>query len=109
MYGAQVSTLGDGVVELPLSAAQLNPQSQAGRELGAGRYLEVRYEALVRDPQQELERVCTFLEEEFVREMLDRPCLGGWADLLPQYRRRPGLPGRERLMSGPMVAPRVQE
>jgi hypothetical protein len=44
---------------------------QAGRALGPSRYLEVRYEDLVRRPRQVLERVCTFLDEEFVPEMLD--------------------------------------
>ena len=48
---------------------------QAGRELGAGRYLEVRYEALVQSPREELERVCAFLAEEFAPEMLDHTSL----------------------------------
>jgi hypothetical protein len=46
---------------------------ESGRKLGqnARHYLEVRYENLVRDPQRELARVCSFLELEFEQQMLE--------------------------------------
>jgi hypothetical protein len=43
----------------------------AGRELGAGRYHEVRYEALVQRPGPTIESLCTFLGEEFHPGMLE--------------------------------------
>lgn len=43
----------------------------AGRALGGGRYLELRYEALVQDPRSALVEVCTFLGETFHPHMLD--------------------------------------
>lgn len=48
---------------------------EAQRVLGESRYLEVRYEQLVQDPRQVLERVCTFLGEEFRIDMLDHTTL----------------------------------
>jgi hypothetical protein len=45
-----------------------------GRKLGAmmpGRYLELRYEALVQDPAPVLRRICAFLGEDYAPEMLD--------------------------------------
>jgi hypothetical protein len=44
---------------------------RAGHTLGAGRYLEVRYEALVEQPGPVVQRICRFLGEEFLPEMLD--------------------------------------
>lgn len=44
---------------------------RAGRRLSRDAYFEVRLEDLVRDSEGELRRVCTFLGEEFVPEMLD--------------------------------------
>jgi hypothetical protein len=41
-----------------------------GAILGPSRYLEVRYEALVADPERELRRVCEFLGEDYAPEML---------------------------------------
>ncbi len=41
-----------------------------GRALGEARYLEIRYETLVRQPQTTLEAVCRFLGEEFHPRML---------------------------------------
>jgi hypothetical protein len=41
-----------------------------GAILGEDRYLEVRYEALVTDPEHELRRVCAFLGEDYAPEML---------------------------------------
>jgi hypothetical protein len=43
---------------------------RAGRRLGPGRYHEVRYEALVRDPEGVLGEVCRFLELPFDPRML---------------------------------------
>ncbi len=42
----------------------------AARRLDARQYLEIRYEALVRQPQHVLEGVCAFLGEEFHPDML---------------------------------------
>jgi hypothetical protein len=44
---------------------------EAGRELGSGRYLEVRYERLVEDPESTLRRLTSFLHLPFREEMLD--------------------------------------
>jgi hypothetical protein len=44
-----------------------------GRRLGAGRYLEVRYEELVAEPAHELERICGFAGLEYEPAMLDYP------------------------------------
>jgi sulfotransferase family protein len=38
---------------------------RAGAELGPGLYREVRYEALVRRPEEECRRLCSFLEVEY--------------------------------------------
>ena len=43
----------------------------AGHRLDPGRYLEVRYENLVRDPEPEIRRICEFLEEDLHADMLD--------------------------------------
>lgn len=42
----------------------------AGAELGAGRYAEVRYEALTEQPALELKRICAFLQIDFSDDML---------------------------------------
>jgi hypothetical protein len=42
-----------------------------GRGLGPTRYLEVRYENLVRDPESEIRRICEFLGEDLHADMLD--------------------------------------
>ena len=44
-----------------------------GRRVGARRYLEVRYEALVDDPEQTLRQICDFAGLPFEPEMLDYP------------------------------------
>jgi hypothetical protein len=47
---------------------------EAGRRWGAAhpdRYIEVRYEMLIEQPEQELRRVCTFIGEPFSPAMLD--------------------------------------
>jgi hypothetical protein len=41
-----------------------------GRRVGPERYLELRYEELVEDPERELRRTCTFAELPFEPEML---------------------------------------
>jgi Sulfotransferase family len=45
--------------------------AKGGAALGAERYLVLRYEDLVTDPQPALERVCAFIGLDFVDEMLD--------------------------------------
>jgi hypothetical protein len=42
----------------------------AGRALGPGRYLEIRYEELVQEPEAAVGQICAFLGEEMVPEML---------------------------------------
>jgi hypothetical protein len=42
-----------------------------GRTLGSDRYLEVRYEDLVKDPQDVLTSICDFVALEYCPEMLD--------------------------------------
>lgn len=44
---------------------------RAGRRLGRGRYLEVRYEELLRRPHQVLSSICEFLGEPFTPRLLD--------------------------------------
>lgn len=44
---------------------------RAGRRLGARRYLEIRYEHLVDDPEPVLRTVCAFLDLEFDERLLD--------------------------------------
>jgi hypothetical protein len=44
---------------------------RAGRRLGAGRYLEVRYEALVAEPEATLRTLCDFLDLAYDPAMLD--------------------------------------
>jgi len=41
-----------------------------GRRIGSSRYLELRYERLVEDPEGELRRICTFAELPFESDML---------------------------------------
>ncbi len=44
---------------------------KVGRVLGPDRYLELRYEDLVHDPDSSLRRACEFLGEEFDAQMLN--------------------------------------
>ena len=44
-----------------------------GRRLGPERYVEVRYESLVRDPEGELRRICDFAGLSYEPAMLDYP------------------------------------
>jgi hypothetical protein len=41
----------------------------SGARLGPGRYYEVRYENLVKDPEHELRAVCKFLDEPYLPQM----------------------------------------
>lgn len=52
-------------------------QAQAsGARLGPGHYYELRYEALVQQPERELQSVCDFLGESYVSEMAQPHLLG---------------------------------
>lgn len=44
---------------------------KAGRFLGKKRYVEIKYENLVNNPEIELKRICSFLNEDYSKEMLD--------------------------------------
>ncbi|MEX2459122.1 MAG: sulfotransferase [Actinomycetota bacterium] len=44
---------------------------EAGERLGPGRFIEVRYERLVAEPEAELRSVCSFLGEDFDPGMLE--------------------------------------
>lgn len=43
----------------------------AGKNLGSGRYLEVRYEDMVSDPESATRKMCRFLELDYAVEMLN--------------------------------------
>lgn len=45
--------------------------AEAGRELGPSRYIELRYESLIADPEPEVQRLCTFASLEYDPVMLD--------------------------------------
>jgi hypothetical protein len=51
-------------------ATEVRAARALGRRAGSGRYLEVRYEALVADPAAELRRVCRFAALEYDDAML---------------------------------------
>jgi hypothetical protein len=59
-----------------------------GARLPAGRYLEVRYEDLVAEPQAALGIVCEFLDEAFDERMLEYPRVA--AERLPPRTTEPG-------------------
>jgi len=44
----------------------------SGQRLGSDRYLEVRYESLVTEPEETLRKTCAFLNERFEPRMLDQ-------------------------------------
>jgi LPS sulfotransferase NodH len=44
---------------------------ERGRRAGAGRYHQLRYEDLVRDPEAVLRQVCAFIREDYCPQMLD--------------------------------------
>jgi hypothetical protein len=51
-------------------ATEVSDARALGQRVGAARYLEVRYEALVVDPQAELRRVCSFAALDYHDAML---------------------------------------
>jgi Sulfotransferase family len=57
-------------------------------KLPAERRLELRYEALVRDPQRELTRICDFLDVTYSPEMLEYPARPAYADPGPRVAER---------------------
>jgi hypothetical protein len=52
-------------------ATEVRAARALGERVGTGRYLEVRYEALVADPDEALRRVCAFLGLAYDEAMLD--------------------------------------
>jgi hypothetical protein len=50
---------------------------QAGEALGPSRYVEIRYEDLVEDPEARLRDLCAFLDLEYAPEMLEYPARAG--------------------------------
>lgn len=52
-------------------AWSMNRIARFGEQVGERRYIRVRYESLVAEPERELRRICAFLEEEYAPEMLD--------------------------------------
>jgi hypothetical protein len=52
-------------------ATEVRAARALGERVGAGRYLEVRYEALVAEPEAELRRICAFAGLEWDAAMLD--------------------------------------
>jgi hypothetical protein len=56
-----------------------------GARLGAGSYIELRYEDLVADPQPELRRLCAFLGEDFADAMARPELLAG--EVVPERKR----------------------
>ena len=51
-------------------ATEVEAAQALGGRVGPDRYLEVRYEALVADPERELQAICSFSELPFEAEML---------------------------------------
>lgn len=49
---------------------RVNAGLRAGKSLGPQRYLQIRYEDLVRNPERELRALCVFLNLEFSGDML---------------------------------------
>jgi hypothetical protein len=63
-----------GTSDLPRVAADWRWRTTVARKVGGvlnERYCEVRYEDLVHEPRAHLERICTFLGEQFDERMLD--------------------------------------
>jgi hypothetical protein len=54
-------------------ATEVGAARALGRRVGPGRYLEVRYERLVAEPEEELGAICAFLELPYEAEMLRYP------------------------------------
>jgi hypothetical protein len=51
--------------------SQLDSSRHVGSILGASRYLELRYEDLLEDPEREMVRACAFLDVDFSPEMIE--------------------------------------
>ena len=51
--------------------AEVRAARRLGARVGAGRYLELRYEALVAEPERELRRICSFAGLAFEPAMLE--------------------------------------
>ncbi len=51
--------------------SEISAAHALGRRVGAGRYLEVRYEALVSEPERVVREICEFAEIPFEAAMLD--------------------------------------
>jgi hypothetical protein len=65
--------------------ANVESGRRASRFLGEERYLEVRYESLVQQPQPTLERICAFLGETFEPAMLQHSQLARSIGPGPQH------------------------
>ena len=94
----------------------------SGARLGADRYYELRYEALVADPEAQLRPLCDFLGETFLPQMAQPQRLGrqqfGEGDFHAALRRPPGtsrvdrwraeMPARDlrlfQRIAGPLLA-----
>jgi len=50
---------------------EVSAARRLGRRVGSGRYLELRYEALVADPERELTRICEFAALPYEPALLD--------------------------------------
>ena len=68
---------------------------EAGRQLGPGRYKEVRYEILVDDPEAELRTLCSFLDLPFNSVMLQ------YSDRAPEILDGVAFPEAHRSLSLP--------
>lgn len=77
--------------------SRLTRARRAGRALGPGRYVEVRYEALVSDPEPTVREVCAFLGISFHPEMLDHTGRGR------ELSRRAGTPEAFTSLSRPIT------
>ena len=62
---------------------RIRQAQEAGTRLGTRLYYELRYEQLVRQPEQELQKLCDFLGEEYLPQMAHQ-------DALAQQRIEPG-------------------
>jgi hypothetical protein len=73
-------------------ATEVRAARALGTRVGAGRHLEVRYEALVADPEAELRRICSFARLDFDDGMLGY--VGRTDSAHKEHQRRLGEPPR---------------
>ena len=73
-------------------ATEVRAARALGERVGPGRYLEVRYEALVAEPEAELRGVCAFLGLEYDGAMLDYA--GNTASARKEHQQRLNEPPR---------------